>query len=246
MPAAMGAESRGFGDRPNPTTHLLIADDHDLIRDGLRGMLKGEPDFEVVGEAANGREALVLCRSLRPDLVLMDVRMPEMDGLEATRAIKREHPEIGVLIVTMHDNPDYMFEAIKGGAAGYVLKDASRDEVITAVRQALDGELPMDPDLAARLLQRLADEAQERVRDPARDLAHPSPESELSLTPRELEILKLLAQGQTNGGIARNLVVSPGTVKLYVRRIIAKLEVSDRTQAAVRAFELGVVTPSGR
>ncbi len=246
MPAAMDAESRGFGDRPDPTTRLLIADDHDLIRDGLRGMLKGEPDFEVVGEATNGREALVLCRSLRPDLVLMDVRMPEMDGLEATREIKREHPEIGVLIVTMHDNPDYMFEAIKGGAAGYVLKDASRDELITAVRKALDGELPMDPDLAARLLRRLADEAQERAREPAGDRAHPSPEPELSLTPRELEILKLLAQGQTDGGIARNLVVNPGTVKLYVRRIIAKLEVSDRTQAAVRAFELGIVTPTGR
>jgi DNA-binding NarL/FixJ family response regulator len=105
---------------------------------------------------------------LRPDLVLMDVRMPEMDGLEATRAIKREHPEVGVLIVTMHDNPDYMFEAIKGGAAGYVLKDASRDELITAVRRALDGELPMDPDLAARLLRRLADEARESTREPAR------------------------------------------------------------------------------
>jgi two-component system, NarL family, response regulator LiaR len=242
----MGAESGGSGDPPGPTTRLLIADDHDLVRDGLRSMLEGEPDFEVVGEAQNGREAFQLCRCLRPDLVLMDVRMPEMDGLEATRAIKREHPEVGVLVVTMHDNPDYMFEAIKGGAAGYVLKDAPRDELIAAVRRALDGELPMDPDLVARLLRRLADEARESAGEPARNPTRPPFEPELSLTPRELEVLELLAQGQTNGGIARRLVVSTGTVRTHVKRVIAKLGVSDRTQAAVRAFELGIVTPNGR
>jgi DNA-binding NarL/FixJ family response regulator len=239
MAPPRGAEAGDFGDRPDPA-RLLIADDHDLIRDGLRGMLGGEPGFEVVGEATNGREALELCRRLVPDLVLMDVRMPEMDGLEATRAVKREHPEIGVLVVTMHDNPDYLFEAVKGGAAGYVLKDASRDELIAAIRQALDGELPMDPDLAARLLRRLADEARGRARDPSR----PSPE--LPLTPRELEVLELLTQGQTNHGIARSLVVSTGTVRMHVKRVIAKLGVSDRTQAAVRAFELGIVAPPGR
>lgn len=235
----MSAEAENIGDRSGPA-RLLIADDHELIRDGLRGMLGNEPAFEVIGEATNGREALALCRALRPDLVLMDVRMPEMDGLEATRAIKREHPEIGVLIVTMHENPDYLFEAIKGGAAGYVLKDASRDELITAIHQALDGELPMDPDLAARLLRRLADEAQERA------LARPSPQPELALTSHELEVLELLTQGQTNRGIARNLVVSTGTVRMHVKRVIEKLGVSDRTQAAVRAFELGLVAPPGR
>ena len=169
-----------------------------------------------------------------------------MDGLEATRAIKRKHPEVGVLVVTMHDNPDYMFEAIKGGAAGYVLKDAPRDELIAAVRRALDGELPMDQDLAARLLRRLADEARESAREPARNPTRPPFEPELSLTPRELEVLELLAQGQTNGGIARSLVVSTSTVRTHVKRVIAKLGVSDRTQAAVRAFELGIVTPTGR
>jgi len=239
MGASMSAEAENIGDRSGPA-RLLIADDHELIRDGLRGMLGNEPGFEVIGEATNGREALALCRALRPDLVLMDVRMPEMDGLEATRAIKREHPEIGVLIVTMHENPDYLFEAIKGGAAGYVLKDASRDELITAIHQALDGELPMDPDLAARLLRRLADEAQERA------LARPSPQPELALTSHELEVLELLTQGQTNRGIARNLVVSTGTVRMHVKRVIEKLGVSDRTQAAVRAFELGLVAPPGR
>ena len=121
---------------------LLIADDHALVRQGLRGMLEREPDIEVVGEAHNGREAVELCRALGPNLVLMDVRMPEMDGLEATRAIKHESPGIGVLMVTMHENRDYMLEAIKAGAAGYVLKDAPREELISAVQCALDSEHP--------------------------------------------------------------------------------------------------------
>ena len=117
---------------------LLIADDHTLVRSGLRSMLEREPGIEIVGEARNGREAVELCRSLRPDLVLMDVRMPEMDGLEATRSIKRELPETGVLMVTMHENRDYMLEATKAGAAGYVLKDAPRNELISAVRRVVN------------------------------------------------------------------------------------------------------------
>lgn len=119
---------------------LLIADDHALVRSGLRSMLQREPGIEIVGEARNGREAVELCRSLRPDLVLMDVRMPEMDGLEATRAIKQEFPETAVLMVTMHENRDYMLEATKAGAAGYVLKDASRNELISAVRRVAGDE----------------------------------------------------------------------------------------------------------
>ena len=124
---------------------LLIADDHALVRSGLRSMLQREPGIEIVGEARNGREAVELCRSLRPDIVLMDVRMPDMDGLEATRAIKREHPETGVLMVTMHENRDYMLEATKAGAAGYVLKDASRRELISAVRRVADAEPSNSP-----------------------------------------------------------------------------------------------------
>ena len=124
---------------------LLIADDHALVRQGLRGMLEREPDIEIVGEAHNGREAVDLCLTLGPNLVLMDVRMPEMDGLEATRAIKHECPEVGVLMVTMHDNQDYMLEAAKAGAAGYVLKDAPRDELIGAVRRIAS---PANPDTA--------------------------------------------------------------------------------------------------
>ena len=131
---------------------LLIADDHALVRQGLRGILEREPDIEVVGEAHNGREAVDLCRTLGPNLVLMDVRMPEMDGLEATRIIKHEYPEVGVLMVTMHDNQDYMREAAKAGAAGYVLKDAPRDELLGAVRRAarrdVHDALFADPDTA--------------------------------------------------------------------------------------------------
>ena len=119
---------------------LLIADDHALVRSGLRSMLQREPGIEIVGDARNGREAVELCRSLGPDLVLMDVRMPEMDGLEATRAVKREFPETGVLMVTMHENRDYILEATKAGAAGYVLKDASRNELLSAVRRVVDAE----------------------------------------------------------------------------------------------------------
>src|SRR3712207_3059773 len=137
-------------------TRLAIVDDHELARASLRNMLTNEPDIEVVGEAANGREALLLCSRLRPDLVLMDVRMPEMDGLAATREIKQRYPEVSVMMVTMHENPDYLLEALKAGAAGYVLKDAPRRKVITAVRRVREGGSSLDPGLAVRLLRRLA------------------------------------------------------------------------------------------
>jgi DNA-binding NarL/FixJ family response regulator len=219
---------------------LLIADDHDLVRRGLRGLLRREPDLEIVGEARDGREAVELGLSLVPDLILMDVRMPGMDGLEATREIKSERPEIGILMVTMHDDPDYMLEAIRSGAAGYVLKDASWMDLTTSVRRALSGDFPMDPDVAARLLQRLARETLQRSEAtqtgavPAGGLSDP-------LTPRELEVLQRLTLGRTNSGIAQDLTISVGTAKTHVQRVIQKLGVSDRTQAAVRAVELRLV-----
>jgi DNA-binding NarL/FixJ family response regulator len=222
---------------------LVIADDHALVRKGMRSMLDGEPGLEVVGEAANGREALELCHRLRPDLVLMDVRMPKMDGLEATRAIKREFPLTAVLMVTMHENIDYLLEALKAGAAGYVLKESSEEEVTSAVRQALDGESPLNPALAAQLLRRLASEEKEHLeeeRPPTGPKQRPESPPE-SLTPREVEVLRLLAQGLTNREIAQKLVVSPLTVKVHVQNIIGKLRVSDRTQAAVRAVQLGLL-----
>src|ERR671921_721684 len=217
-------------------TRLAIVDDHQLAREGLRDMLADAPDLEVVGEAANGREALLLCSRLRPDLVLMDVRMPEMDGLAATREIKQRYPEVCIMMVTMHENPDYLLEALKAGAAGYVLKDAPRREVISAVRRVREGESSLDPELAARLLRRLAVEGGERrgTHSANGGLAD-------TLTPRELDVLRLMQLGRTNRQVAEELYISAGTAKRHVENIIGKLEVSDRTQAVVKALELGIL-----
>lgn len=214
---------------------LMIADDHELARAGLRAMLTGERGLELVGEAANGGEALALCRRLQPDIALIDVRMPEQDGLATCRAIKEECPATSVILVTMHENPDYLLEALKAGAAGYVLKDISRYELLTAVQRVLHGESIMDKALATRLLQRLARETSEQEELPA---------GRLSL--REREVLQLLTQGQTNREIAGNLTLSVSTVKIHVVHILAKLGVSDRTQAAVRAIELGLAHSMSR
>jgi DNA-binding NarL/FixJ family response regulator len=218
---------------PAQRGRVIIADDHELARLGLRTMLEPEPDLEVVGEAATGREAVALSRQLQPDLVLMDIRMPDLDGLMATRAIKEDLPRTSILIVTLSEDPDYLLEALRVGAAGFVLKDASRREVVTAVRQVLSGESPLDPKLSAQLIRRLA--------------GQPSPKEQSArhgdnLTQRELEVLRLVAEGKTNAEIGQSLFVSVGTVKVHVERIIDKLGVSDRTQAAVRAVELGYLT----
>ena len=251
---------------------LLIADDHALVREGLRTMLSGEDGIQVIAEANDGKAALSMCRDLRPDLVLMDVRMPVMDGLEATRRIKEEMPQTSVVMVTMHENPDYLFEAVKAGAAGYVLKDASGERLLGAVRRTLEGESPLNQELAMRLLVRLARERGEggnrqgglQEVEAGANSSGAGPEEEIhapeaageeaegagsrdeadrieSLTPREIEVLTLLSQGQTNPQIAQNLMVSRGTVKIHVQHIISKLGVSDRTQAAVRAIEAGVI-----
>src|ERR1700716_1657927 len=213
---------------------VIIADDHELARLGLRTMLEPEPDLEVVGEATTGRETVALCRQLQPDLVLMDIRMPDLDGLVATRTIKEDFPRISILIVTLSEDPDYLLEALRVGAAGFVLKDASRREVVAAVRQVLSGESPLDPKLAAQLIRRL-DGQRPPKEQPAKHCDN--------LTQRELEVLRLVAEGKTNHDIEQALFVSVGTVKVHVERIIDKLGVSDRTQAAVRAVELGYLTP---
>lgn len=222
---------------PEPS-RVVIVDDHDFVRDGIKVMLSGERDLRVVGEAADGREALELCRRARPDLALMDVRMPQMDGLLATRTIKQRFPEISVLILTMHENQDYLLEAIKAGAAGYVLKDAPQHELVTAIRKVLDGETTLNRDLATRLLRQLASEVQKPTRGGPgagrTELLQP-------LTPRELEVLERVALGQTNREIARSFVISVGTVKNHVEHLIAKLGASDRTQAVVRALEAGLI-----
>jgi DNA-binding NarL/FixJ family response regulator len=230
----------------NEAARLVIVDDYALIRAGLREVLAGVPFIKVIGEASNGREALELCSRVRPELVLMDVRMPEMDGLVATREIKRKHPQISVLLLSIYDNPDYLLEALKAGAAGYVLKEADQEELVSALRRVLSGGWPLDPDLAAELLRRLAEELEvQGVREEEAG-EPPAPPPLQPLTPREVEVLGLLAQGNTNLKLAQVLVISPGTVKRHVENIIAKLGVSDRTQAAVRAYKLGLITTSSR
>ena len=210
---------------------LVIADDHELARAGLRAMLTGQRGLEVVGEAANGREALMLCRRLQPDLALIDVRMPIQDGLATCRAIKLECQGTSVILITIHENPEYLLDALKAGAAGYVLKDISQGELITAIKGVLRGESILNKELVILLLRRMASET-------------PSQEELLAgrLSPREREVLQLLTQGQTNREIAQNLIVSVSTVKIHVEHILAKLGVSDRTQAAVRAIEMGLVS----
>lgn len=211
---------------------LVIADDYELARAGLRAMLTGQRGLEVIGEASNGREALELCRRLQPDLALIDVRMPELDGLATCQAIKQECPATSVILITIHENPEYLREALKAGAAGYVLKDISQHELLTSVQSVLRGESMLNKEMVIRLLQHLASET-------------PHQEEPLAsrLSPRERDVLQLLMQGQTNREIAQNLIVSVSTVKIHVEHILAKLGVSDRTQAAVRAVELGLLHP---
>lgn len=212
---------------------LIIADDHEFTRVGLRTMLEGEPDIDLAGEATNGIEAVALCERLRPDLALLDIRMPDMDGLAAARAIRSAHPETRVMIVTMHENPDYLVEALKAGVVGYVLKDSTRRTFLAAVRQALRGETFINGSMTVQLLQRMAGEVRQGQGQPYEPL-----------TGRERDVLRLIASGHTNRAIGHELSISLSTVKAHVEHIIAKLGVLDRTQAAVRAVELGLVSPS--
>ena len=231
------------GTQTNLLRRILIADDHELVRDGFKRLLGYDDGLEVLGEASNGREAVELCRRLEPDLVLMDVRMPEMDGLEATHTIKAEQPSVSVLVITTYENPDYLLEAIKAGAAGYILKDASNRELRNAIWRALEGESTLDHELATQLIRRLSSEGPQASAPPtsaAESGAEAAPPLLEDFTPREVEVLGLVLRGKTNQEIASSLSISRATAKVHVRHIIAKLGVSDRTQAVVRAWELGL------
>jgi DNA-binding NarL/FixJ family response regulator len=219
--------SERFARRGSRSARVLIVDDHEVARAGLRAVLGSEVGIVIVGEAANGREALELCEQYRPDLILMDVRMPDMNGLEVTRTIKSASPATSVVLFTMYENPDYLIDALRAGAAGYLLKGASRREIVAAVRQVLAGESLLNPDLVLQLLRRLS-------------RSEPEGTAGANLTPRERDVLKLIALGKTNREIADTLSLTLSTVKTHVEHVIDKLGVSDRTQAAVRAIQLGL------
>jgi DNA-binding NarL/FixJ family response regulator len=234
-------KTREMSETQDPgTVRILIADDEGLVRVGLRSILAQEPTFEVVGEASTGTEALRLCRVLKPNVVLMDVQMPEMDGLAATREIKKELPATSVLVLTAHDNSEYLLEAIGAGAAGYLLKETALQRVSGAVRRVINGESPLDQELAMRLLGRLSTEVVPRDTMEAARTEKRRQEVLEVLTDRELETLNLLALGMSNQQISERLYLSVGTVKTHVHRIISKLGVSDRTQAALFAIRIGL------
>lgn len=202
---------------------LLIVDDHPVVRTGLRGMLAGPPDIEVVGEATNGEEALVLAHRLRPKVVLMDLRMPRLDGVATTTRLKRELPAIQVLILTTYDSDADILRSIEAGATGYLLKDAPREDLFRAVRAAAEGKPLLAPAVAASLLR--------LVRAPADE----------TLSAREVEVLALVARGGSNKEVARSLAVSEATVKTHLIHIFQKLGVVDRTAAVTSALERGII-----
>lgn len=208
---------------------VLIADDHTLFRDGLRALLSTAQDTELVGEATTGQEAIALAASLQPDLIIMDIQMPAINGIQATREILRASPHIRVLIVTMFDDDPSVFAAMRAGARGYILKGANQAETLRAVRAVGSGEAIFSPGIAARLIDFFAETRPTRA-------GQLFPE----LSDREREILNLLAQGYKNSEIASRLVLSPKTVRNHVSNILSKLEVADRAEAILRAREAGL------
>lgn len=208
---------------------VLICDDQALIRDGLEMLLKLEKDIEVVGQAQDGAEAVEQVAQHQPDLVLMDLKMPGMNGIEATRRIRTHYPSVQVLVLTTYDDDEWVFDAIRAGASGYLLKDTPREAVIQAVRGTVEGRSFVDPAVAGKLLGQVAGQQ-----------TRPTTLLTDKLTPREVDVLRLLAQGLTNTEIADRLYLSEGTVRNHVSAILAKLDVSDRTQAAVLAIQHGL------
>jgi len=231
---------------------LLVVDDHALMRVAIDAILARDDTLEVVGEAQDGQEAIARCRELHPDLILMDLSMPKMGGIEATRKIKAQFPLTSVLILTAHADDRLLMEAVRAGAAGYILKGENPDDVLEAVRAVLSGETPLDEGLAMQLLRRLGEEqaAGQPTRSPEEPPTTKSAAPSLlnSLTPREQEVLVRIASGETNRQIAQALHLSLSTVKRHLEHILSKMQVSDRTQAAVKAIEMGLLAspPPGR
>ncbi|MAG35208.1 MAG: DNA-binding response regulator [Dehalococcoidia bacterium] len=213
---------------------LMLVDDHPLVLEGLRSMLSTDPEIEIVAEATGGRDAIAQAQAVRPALILMDIRMTDLDGIAATRTIKASLPQTAVVMLTMYENPDYLFEAVRAGASGYVLKDVRREPLLEAIRTVADGGSLLNQEVVSQFMRRLAAESSRR------DRRGGGPADQL--TPREIDVLRLIARGYTNKEIANDLSVTVATVKTHVEHIMQKLQVSDRTQAAVQAVTLGVVS----
>ena len=202
---------------------ILVCDDHPVVRSGLRGMIQSQPDLEVIAEAGEGGQAVALATRLQPDIVLMDLRMPRMDGVTATEAIKSKHPSIHVLILTTYDTDADILRALEKGATGFLLKDEREDRLFDAIREAAGGRSPLAPGVASRLVERLRGDADSHVSE------------------REIEILMLVAQGRSNREIARELHISDSTVKAHMLHIFDKLGVDDRTAAVTTALRQGII-----
>ncbi len=224
---------------PSGAVRVVVADDHQVVRTGFAELLRTQPDFTVVGTACDGAEAVRICRDLRPDVVLMDVRMPVMDGIEATRRLVGSEPEgPRILILTTFDLDEYVYDALRAGASGFLLKDVTAERLFDAVRIIAAGQALLAPTVTRRLISEFA-------------LLRPTPDAPSSaalaaLTPRETEVLRLVADGLSNPEIAARLVVSEETVKTHVSRMLSKLGLRDRTQAVVTAYESGLVVPRSR
>ncbi|MEU6445970.1 response regulator [Streptomyces sp. NPDC048232] len=216
---------------------VLIADDQQMVRQGFTVLLNTQPDIEVIGQAVDGRDAVAKVAEQAPDVVLMDIRMPELGGIEATRLITGATPEIRVLVLTTFDLDEYVYEALRAGASGFLLKDASADQLAEAVRVVASGDALLAPGITRRLIAEFS-RLDDRPRAPLKARVG-------ELTERETEVLALIAQGLSNAEIAQRLVVAEQTVKTHVGRILVKLGLRDRTQAAVFAYESGLVRPSG-
>ena len=220
------------------TIRVLIADDQEMVRQGFTVLLNIKPDIEVVGQAVDGRDAIAKVAELTPDVVLMDIRMPDVGGIEATGRITADHPGIRVLVLTTFDLDEYVYEALRAGASGFLLKDASADQLAEAVRIVAAGDALLAPGITRRLIAEFS-----RLDGTPRA---PLKQRVGDLTERETEVLALIAQGLSNAEIAERLFVAEQTVKTHVGRILVKLGLRDRTQAAVFAYESGVVRPGGR
>ncbi|MDV7223803.1 response regulator transcription factor [Streptomyces prunicolor] len=220
-----------------PALRAVIADDQALVRTGF-GMILAADGIEVTAEAADGAEALAAVRRTRPDVVLMDIRMPRMDGIEATRRILADGPDgTKVIILTTYDLDHYVYAALTAGASGFLLKDVSPEHLVAAVRLVQSGDALLAPAITRRLIERFAQREEDRPAGLHRDLS--------GLTPRELEVLRLLATGLSNAELADRLLLSPTTIKTHIGRILSKLDLRDRVQAVVLAYETGLVSPRG-